>query len=315
MINRVSTSDRWSGATQQYATVVQRALTKFLPAVLTGFLFACATNTTVEEQSKVKNGLIVAQELRQNTVKVTTNRDDGFGFIVGEKDELNFIVTSNHVVRGKNEFPGDSPSPDSIKVEFYEDRGVPRSATLLETSIYDIAILQVPRPPNISWRKKALSSKDIKEENKIWFIGREGEWYVPSIPGSINHVESSKQRITIDNVSVQEGTSGAPLVSRFGIVGMVTSDGKDLVSYALPIEVIEEAVKRWRRPWGLTEFDDRNEVIKKAGLEPVKDEKGSKTWLWILVGIVGALLALDSSDSGSASDDSTGSISVTAPAP
>ena len=314
MINRVSTSDRWSGAAQQYATAAQRALTKSLSAVLACLLCACATTPTVEEQSKAKTGLIVAQELRQNTVKVTTDKDDGFGFIVGEKDGLIYIVTANHVVRGKNEFPGDSPSPDSIKVEFYEDRGARKSATLLETSIYDIAILQVTRPPNISWRKKALASTDVKEADKIWFIGREGEWYVPYIPGSINRVDS-KQRITIDNVSVQEGTSGAPLVSSFGIVGMVTSDGKDLVSYALPIEVIEDAVKSWRRPWELTEFDDRNEVIEKAGLEAAEEEEGSKTWMWVLVGIAGALLALGSDSGGTSDDATTGTISVSAPTP
>ena len=90
----------------------------------------------------------------------------------------------------------------------------------------DFAIIQAPAPPDISWESEALAPlESIKggiRGEKVWFIGRSGQWYIPTIPGSINSEKPDLNSIIqIDIVSVRVGTSGAPLITENGIIGMI----------------------------------------------------------------------------------------------
>src|SRR5262245_17295238 len=88
-------------------------------------------------------GRDVALKLRQNTVRIEVNlgeaTENGFGFIVGEKDGVLYAFTANHVVEQKDP---DGPPP-KVRVELYDHRGDMIDAKLLGTHDvgHDLAVI------------------------------------------------------------------------------------------------------------------------------------------------------------------------------
>ena len=91
----------------------------------------------------------------------------------------------------------------------------------------------------------------LRHDAQVWFIGREGKWYVPAVPGTFNATVSTEDSLGVDNLNVLPGTSGAPLIGAGGIVGMIVLDAPGQISYALPIDLIKGAFERWNHPWQL----------------------------------------------------------------
>ena len=192
----------------------------------------------------------MALALRQNVVRIETEwKSDGFGFIVGERGGFLYIATANHVVRGTSpEQSGTSPF-----VSFFEDQTNYRAQ--LDPAGWgreegDIAALRVPLPPGVTWRRDALSAAGVKERTtEVWFIGRQREWFVPATPGRVIKI-APIGTIVSEGLSVRLGTSGAALVSKAGIVGMIVEDRGTEVD-ATPVDVIQRAFLSRNLPWQL----------------------------------------------------------------
>lgn len=195
--------------------------------------------------------------LRDNVVKIVSQWEDGhaengFGIIAGEVDGDLFIATANHVVRNAADpFAGDGGDASEVRVEFFSRRGEMFPATLLATSNPDddLAVLRAQAPNGVSWRQQALSSDQAERSMPVWYVGRSGDWYVPSSPGAINNIGLDK-RIAVDDLNVQVGTSGAPLVGESGIMGIIVEESGG-IAYVLPIGFIESAFRFWNHPWQL----------------------------------------------------------------
>ncbi len=56
--------------------------------------------------------------------------------------------------------------------------------------------------------------------------------------GAINRVSNLERRLFVDNLSVQFGTSGAPLFTAEDIVGMIIEVGAAVQVVAMPIATI-----------------------------------------------------------------------------
>ena len=195
----------------------------------------------------------LALALRSNVVRIQSEWldgqvHDGFGFIAGERDGELFIVTANHVVRGAG--PDDLAS--DIAVEFFGRQGMTHPATLLGTSNaqHDVAVLLVRPPAGLEWRRDVASATEAARQTPVWFVGRGGTWYVPTNAGIVNSI-GLDDSIAVDDLNVQVGTSGAPLIAQNGIVGMVVRD-EGGISYAVSIEFIAKAFNFWNHPWQLT---------------------------------------------------------------
>ena len=213
----------------------------------------------------------LALKLRNNVVKITAKRESGesnqgFGFIVGKQHGQFYIVTANHVVRSNR--PGGAST--SVKVKFYSDPGHSYKADLLETFYgkpQDFAVIQVAVPPNFSWESKALVppesiTRGLRGED-VWFIGRSGQWYIPAIPGRINSERPDLHSIIhVDMVSVRVGTSGAPLITKNGIIGMIIQDEVGSAR-AVSIGAIQAAFDEWRYPWSLQAFLEKRTTVTK----------------------------------------------------
>jgi hypothetical protein len=191
----------------------------------------------------------MANSLRQNTVRIESTRS-GFGFITGERGGYLYIVTARHIL-----VPRDTPDvvvPKTAKVSFFSDQGQSYDAEVLGTHKADVGVLRVQKPAGFDWMRSCLAdtSKEVRG-TPVWYIGRKGEWFVPVRPGAIASPPSSSFGIEVDDLRVTPGTSGAPLVTDRGIVGMILSDSED-VTTAISIEFIQRVFREWNHPWELT---------------------------------------------------------------
>jgi formylglycine-generating enzyme required for sulfatase activity len=235
-------------------------------------------------------GKIVAQDpgataadLLKNAVRIEAQfpfgAKDGFGFIVGEEGDRVLIATADHVVRGEN--PGEIAT---VRVYFYCDktRDIPAVVRAERyTRPRDLALIEAPRPQACEWRRDAMAPQNPPPSRgtQVTFIGRSGQWYIPTDPGKVNSEGPDPDSlVNVDLPRVRAGTSGAPLISASGIVGMIVSDTEDQVASALTVEFIRNAVRSWDRTWSLKEW--QTAVGKKYS-----NPKDGFTYVWIPPGI------------------------------
>src|SRR5262249_28244930 len=148
----------------------------------------------------------------------------GFGFIVGERPGLLYIVTARHVLFGKEDAPGAKPT---AKVTFYSEQENSYDAKLVRSdTLHDLALLSVAAPNGFQWNKHCLASTDaLGRGTHVWFVGRNSTWYVPAEPGAITSEQpGTDYRVLVERLEVRSGSSGAPLISESGIVGMIQND-------------------------------------------------------------------------------------------
>ena len=202
-------------------------------------IWPTAAHVAPNTQCKKKED--VASIVVNNLVKV----GGGFGFVIGERDGNLLIATPRHIV-------GDH---SSIDIEFCQKSGTTLTAKvhppyLSQISGLDLAILEIQPPHNFVFRKDVWDFREPKNGEQIWFVGKqEFCWFVPAIPGAINTTspEASSNVMVLEGLGVKTGTSGAPVITDTGIVGMVTHDDR-----AIPIgQIKREWEKRWHLPWSL----------------------------------------------------------------
>ena len=160
----------------------------------------------------------MAESLRKNVVAISTKSESGFGFITGEHNGKLFIATAAHVVEQALN------TNVEVKIKFYDDYQEYQGIILRNYADVDIALLEVTTPASFSWESKCLGVASQKA--KVAFVGREGEWYVPS-GGALGDIFSlTNNRVQADITSITVGTSGAPLIVESGIVGLIVeTDG------------------------------------------------------------------------------------------
>ncbi|HHM05566.1 MAG TPA: serine protease [Gammaproteobacteria bacterium] len=200
-------------------------------------------------------GADVAERLRANVVAISVQRgaeeDRGFGFIVGERRRHLYIITADHVVRGAGGAAPGAPAP-RVSVQFFQEQGKVFPAELLGTRNpdLDVAVIKLRRPAAVDWQREVLGAAGaVGRGTEVWFVGRGGSWYVPVLPGVVNKVLN--RVIQVDRLGVRPGSSGAPLISASGWVGMVTSDRSGELSDALSVAAIAELARDWNIPWQL----------------------------------------------------------------
>jgi len=215
---------------------------------------------TLEAQADSSQNSALIDSIKYNVIKIKATFTDnptqsGFGFIVGADESNEYYVTANHVVRNLT-----GPASD-IKVTFYDKSRSKQKVELLEKSDLglDLAVLKITKRQDTFglWRRDALGT--VETGGDIWFLGQGSKWTVPNQPGQISNkpaecatVSDPKATLSVENMKTRKGTSGAPLLSTSGIVGMMLCSGEKQV--ALKIDRIREKIEsnRWQLPWGLS---------------------------------------------------------------
>jgi hypothetical protein len=199
-----------------------------------------------------------AMALRPNVVKITTSFGQGmgpktgFGFIVGQQQNRLVVVTADHVVRGDD--PGSEDRAPLIT--FFLNQGSQVEGRLegvgLPKGRGDLAVILVPNPGLAPLVTEAIDLIPPVRGDRVWVVGRAGGWNIPASPGVVAESDPFSQRIRVENLGARVGSSGGPLVSGNGIVGMIVDDD-GLYTEATPISLIQAQVRdNWRYVWQLT---------------------------------------------------------------
>lgn len=212
-------------------SVVSVALSLALPRVCAG------QADTVQSQLSSMKG---------NVVRVIAENASGFGFVVGIDDRKLLIATAEHTVATDSE-PQicilDQSEPCTTGAVIYVDDPVPGEPDL------DLAVVELEFPAWITWRPDLQAPEPVAGDS-VWFIGRDIDWYIPPTPGRVV-APADNEHVSYLGLPVASGVSGAPIVSRHGIVAMhVRSDGANGAAHGIALREIKRRVegrlaKRW----------------------------------------------------------------------
>ena len=180
-----------------------------------------------------------------NAVRITATmpegqRRPGFGFIVGGAGGFLYIVTANHVVR--DYLPGGVAQ--ELRVEM---RGVASAlkGELLSThedKPIDLAVLRVPTPDGFRWERACYPIRPVFLNDRISYVGRDREWFVPSSQGTVLRSSGPSTAIIARFSSADApnvGTSGSPAFNESGILGMIVSIDSKGTTGITPIQEIK----------------------------------------------------------------------------
>ena len=149
---------------------------------------------------------------------------------------------------GKNKtyriyFPGDYSSTSKRYPVIYffhgwggrynSDPNARYDSTLIEPMVansqtLDTAVLRLNRPGHIDWRPLSWCPPPHEADETVWFVGRDRRWFVPkgAEAGRLYNPfpDPEDDRLSFGTYAVEEGVSGAPLISSRGIIGTVVND-------------------------------------------------------------------------------------------
>jgi len=212
-------------------------------------------------QAGASTGDYVSAPYMKSTVQITRDQltggqEYGFGFIVSQDNGKLYIVTANHVVRDIDSGPDAKLMP--VHVRFYHDqRGIPFKAELLDwvNDDLDLALLRANIPSHLNWTPQnycdAHQPDAYRPDDPAWFIGRAQKWFVPkdAVAGTIGTPGANRMLRYATN-SVEVGTSGAPVISKKGLAGVIISDGLNSVE-AVDVAIVKLFIEEGGYPWQL----------------------------------------------------------------
>jgi formylglycine-generating enzyme required for sulfatase activity len=182
---------------------------------------------------------LMAEKLKTNVVAIrATFADDGeekgFGFITGEEGGKLYLATAAHVVRGENL----NKTAKTIQIKFFNDLRWFDATYVYHWDEDDLAVLELTKPSVARWKTDFADFTPVKFK-AVRFIGLNGNepsWVFPS-SGEIYELTDNKIQFAIG--TIRPGTSGAPLLSEKGILGLITKDD-GATSEAIKISRIKE---------------------------------------------------------------------------
>jgi hypothetical protein len=207
-----------------------------LRAVLGGVAAALWPNLPWAQDTSFMSGEALAAALRQNLVWLEADDigEHGYGVIVGGSPETLWIVTARHVVAKRAMLGLTVPDRVSqqIRVRFCAlaanekklDRAAATPVVGWDSGGQDIALLSVPRPPDHVLVARALAPFAVVGE-PVWLLGSDDDCALVPAQGQVRASADAAHNLRIDFPAnlVQGGSSGAPVLSGYGILGLMKS--------------------------------------------------------------------------------------------
>ncbi len=195
----------------------------------------------------------LAATLRPNTVRIHAVFDRGtegeesvygFGFIVGRDGDGLWIATAGHTVWAPKDGEPEKRQADEVRVTYYSAPGArpwARVSAHFDDSGYDLAFLVAEPLPEVRWIERSTAAESVMEGEQVVHIGRDLDWHLS--PATVDEVEYPKHEIMLRG-KVPFGSSGGPVVSEAGIVGMILTGTR-----VLPIHYGRYFARRNQIPW------------------------------------------------------------------
>jgi len=200
--------------------------------------------------------LDIADRVKRLTVRIAVHEGDdereGFGVVLGERDGWLYIGTANHVVRGSAGPNGEAEAQRrAVKLTYYTDQGVSYDGSVLENFVadFDLGVVKAKSPPGFRTDVLCNDALNVVRGLRVAYVGKERAWYVPTSEGRVNQEPDAKEWLNVDSMTVEPGTSGAPVFSGYGLVGLVVNSAK-LQTFVAAAGRVERAFRTWNYPFG-----------------------------------------------------------------
>jgi len=201
-------------------------------AVALGTLMATGA---AAQETTFHDGPELAERLLASVVRVHAD-EHGFGLVVGADDAFVYIATAGHVVG-----TGARVVVHGCREALPQGMVAERVEEAVSTT-YDLALLRVPRPASYSLAARTLApAARVAVRDPAWLLGRDDVCTVLPRAGAIAARPDARAAWRIDMPGVLGGSSGAPVATGRGIVGLTTdSDNANIT--ALDIALIAQRV-------------------------------------------------------------------------
>ncbi|MGR4932724.1 trypsin-like peptidase domain-containing protein [Bradyrhizobium sp. CAR08] len=188
----------------------------------------CASFITLTSTAVTGGELPPLEQLPDQVVRLSVTQStgrpaEGFGLILGTEGRRQFVITAKHVL-------GTTPTSIRIRYKESDNRWVPQKC--VSHPRLDIAYCELPYDADHAYQGWT-TPKQLKRGDKLLFVGRDDEWYIPSVPAVINSVRSDG--FLLDSIDVREGTSGAPLYNEDGVFGIISKKYSSYSAVAVSI--------------------------------------------------------------------------------
>jgi len=194
--------------------------------------------------------------VKRLTVRIAVHEGEhereGFGVVLGEREGWLYIATANHVVRGQGGGNGEPDAPRrTVKLTYYSDQGVSYDGSVLENFVadFDLGVVKAKAPPGFRADVLCNDAPNVARGLRVAYVGKERVWYVPTFEGRVNQEPDAKEWLNVDSMTVEPGTSGAPVFSGYGLVGLVVNSAK-LQTFVAAAGRVERAFRTWNYPFG-----------------------------------------------------------------
>ncbi len=219
---------RWLTPSGAWSRLRQAGLCLALGTLLaTG---AAAQDTTFDD------GPALAQRLLAGVVRVHAD-EHGFGLVVGADAGFVYIATARHVVGASATI-----AVHGCMTALPQDLAAERVAGF-DAAADDLALLRVPRPADYRIAARALApAARVAVSDAVWLLGRDDACAVLPRTGAVALRPDARALWRVDMPGVLGGSSGAPVATGRGIVG-ITTDSDNANITALDIAQIARRVR------------------------------------------------------------------------
>lgn len=179
-------------------------------------------------------------QLLRNVVQVRSagaGGEHGFGLVVGSDGGQVYIATAAHVLQ---------PAGAAVEVVFCDGApgSAPQPAQRVEGLVapgQDLALLRTALPAGYAPLARVLApAEGIAPRQEAWLLGQEGRCGLVPRSGAVALLPPEGP-LRIEFPGARGGTSGGPVISGHGVLGLVTDAG-DLAFSVLPATAIERSL-------------------------------------------------------------------------
>jgi hypothetical protein len=193
----------------------------------------------------------LAAQLRQNLAWIAAQDigEHGYGLVVGGDEHWLWVATARHVVvrtamlgSGLPDEPGRQIGLRLCAAPATTALASAEPVNGFDAGGEDIALLRVARPSGYALVQRALAAQATAGDT-VWLLGSNDECAAVPATGQVRAAAGSDPTLRIDFAGVQGGSSGAPVLSGYGIVGLMKS-ADDLTTRVHAIADLQQRVQR-----------------------------------------------------------------------
>jgi hypothetical protein len=183
-------------------------------------------------------------QILNHVVRIQSGDKNGYGFIIGQRDNTLYIVTDNHVVRDTT---NDEASNTWAFVFLPNVLGDPLTGKILDSHSKetDLAVIKIIAPSEFTWSFDVqLTSKANIIGRSVSYVGGNGKWEFSKGVATIKDT-TPEGKLFISGIKAWPGISGGVIVSENGVEGLVLGNKE-----GLSFEAIKHLIDKWKYPWG-----------------------------------------------------------------